>query len=39
MLSDDAAIAQRMLDAIDRRMRRSGWDDMRGWKQQAGIAA
>jgi hypothetical protein len=39
MLSDDAAIGQRMLDAVDRRMRRAGWDDMRSWKRQAGVAA
>jgi uncharacterized protein YdaU (DUF1376 family) len=34
MLGDDAAEAQRMLDATDRRMRRAGWDDMRQWKAQ-----
>jgi hypothetical protein len=28
-----------MLDAVDRRMRRSGWDDMAQWKRQAGVAA
>jgi uncharacterized protein YdaU (DUF1376 family) len=39
MLSDDAAEAQRMLDAVDRRMRQAGWDDMRQWKAQRGIAA
>jgi uncharacterized protein YdaU (DUF1376 family) len=39
MLGDDAAEAQRMLDATDGRMRRAGWDDMRQWKAQHGIAA
>jgi hypothetical protein len=39
MLGDDAAEAQRMLDATDGRMRRAGWDDMRAWKAQHGIAA
>jgi hypothetical protein len=39
LLGDDLAEGQRMLDAVDRRMRRSGWDDMREWKRQHGIAA
>jgi uncharacterized protein YdaU (DUF1376 family) len=39
MLADDPAAAQRMLDAVDRRMRRANWDDMRTWKHQHGIAA
>ena len=38
-LDDDPAVGQRMFDAVDARMRRAGWDDMRQWKQQAGIAA
>jgi hypothetical protein len=32
MLDDDPAVAQSMLDAVDRRMRQAGWDDMRQWK-------
>jgi hypothetical protein len=39
MLADDADAAQRMLDDVDRQMRAAGWDDMREWKRQAGIAA
>jgi hypothetical protein len=39
MLGDDAAVAQSMFDAVDRRMRQAGWDDMRQWKAQHGIAA
>jgi len=39
LLDDDPAIAQRMLDETDRRMRRAGWDDMRDWRRQNGIAA
>jgi|SRR5580693_6858138 hypothetical protein len=34
MLDDDPAVAQRMLDATDRRMRRAGWDDMREWRER-----
>jgi hypothetical protein len=34
MLDDDPAVAQRMLDTTDRRMRRAGWDDMREWRQR-----
>jgi predicted nucleic acid-binding Zn ribbon protein len=30
--------AQRVFDEVDLRMRRSGWDDMREWKRQRGIA-
>jgi len=39
MLGDDPDAAQRMLDIVDRRMRRARWDDMRQWKRHAGIAA
>jgi hypothetical protein len=39
MLDDDPAVAQHMLDATDARMRAAGWDDMRQWKRQHGIAA
>jgi uncharacterized protein YdaU (DUF1376 family) len=39
MLGDDPAEAQRMLDAVDRRMRAARWDDMRAWKAQHAIAA
>jgi hypothetical protein len=39
MLDDDPAVAQSMLDAVDRRMRQAGWDDMRQWRAQRGFAA
>lgn len=33
-LADDATEGQRMFDAVDRRMRAAGWDDMREWRQR-----
>ena len=39
MVDDDPAVAQRALDDTDRRMRCAGWDDMRAWKREHGIAA
>jgi hypothetical protein len=30
---------QEIFDAVDRRMRRAHWDDMREWKRQNGVAA
>jgi hypothetical protein len=39
MVDDDPAVAQRALDDTDRRMRGAGWDDMRAWKRENGIAA
>jgi hypothetical protein len=38
-LGDDAEAAQRLLDDVDRRMRAAGWDDMRQWKRENGVAA
>jgi hypothetical protein len=39
MVDDDPAVAQRAFDDTDRRMRAAGWDDMRAWKRENGIAA
>lgn len=36
--SEDTEEAQRWLDFLDGQMRRAGWDDMREWKRQSGIA-
>ena len=39
MLDDDPAVVQRAFDDTDRRMRGAGWDDMRAWKREHGVAA
>jgi hypothetical protein len=36
---DDSRSAQEWFDDIDRRRKRQGWDDMREWRQMAGLAA
>lgn len=38
-LDADPAVAQRMFDETDARMRRANWDDMRQWKAQRGWQA
>lgn len=39
MLGDDQVEAQRMFDAVDRRMRAERWDNMREWRPQPGWRA
>lgn len=38
-LDPDAAVGQRIFEEVDRRMRCTGWDDMRQWRREQGIGA